>query len=231
MNPVHPEYEAGVLIPGIRRSVPCSQTPSFYIHSSSQAEKRIQVNCAANTSGIKYGKNQTLFITVCWNNLAISRWLFQRLPTAHNSTQRSTAWDNTISNRTMVQHKSLPPHKPPTPTPPPRRFPCSERHKTLVKRVWLCRWLRAAIKGSGLGLKLTRRANHCLELTSTLNAECTRISFSTPAKSKQLQAYVFILLFTTSYKLIKLSSISARSGNLEVPVYFLKAKQGYTVRK
>jgi hypothetical protein len=29
----------------------------------------------------------------------------------------------------------------------------------------------------------------------------------------------------------KLSLTSARNGNLEVPVYFLKAKQGYIVRK
>jgi hypothetical protein len=35
----------------------------------------------------------------------------------------------------------------------------------------------------------------------------------------------------TSERFILLYVPSARNGNLEVPVYFLKTKQGYTVRK
>jgi hypothetical protein len=30
---------------------------------------------------------------------------------------------------------------------------------------------------------------------------------------------------------MQLAPCNARNGNLEVPVYFLKAKQGYTLRK
>jgi hypothetical protein len=38
-------------------------------------------------------------------------------------------------------------------------------------------------------------------------------------------------IYTLSWKLTLYNTSSARNGNLEVPVSFLKPKQGYTVRK